>query len=1029
MTTRHPPLIRAGAAALAVLLPVALVCPSLAGGQAAAAPIAQAQSRPAASPAPKPDARKAREAYQEGIRAERKQDWQSAQAAYTDAVTWEPENREYQLRREIARSRLVQSKMDAAERDAISGRLDAARKELLSASYLDPSNAVVRERLAELAAAEPRSTREVREPNPAGQLHVAYQPGTRSFDYRGDTQGAYREIAGQFGVEAAFDVDLVARPVRLRVDNVDFLTATRLLGEMTRTFWRPLTRRLFFVTDDTPQKRREYEPSVLRTVLLPASETPDQMTELLRLVREVTGITRADLNPRDHTLTLRASPRAIAVAADLIDDLEKPAGELILEIEILEVDRDYARHLGITPPQGAKVFTLNPQQIQQAQQSFEGLVNVISQVFGLPSSLAGLTPGQIAALLASGQLGAGALLPPLIAFGGGRTTFLSSMPGAAANFSRMLSLVRRGRRILLRAEDGRAATFFVGDRIPVSLATFSPSIAGGGANVPGVSSTSFPTTNFDAGSAPGFVAAANLHSTNNISDLIVANSGDNTISVLPGNSDGSFGAQAVLNAGSDPVWIATGKFNSNSSAADFVDVAVANKGSDNLSIFLGDGAGALLAPTTLNTGAGTAPVAVVAADFNLDGKVDLAVANQGNNTIEIFLGNGDGTFQPSPPPAVIQLPAGFTPTALAVADFNKDGRLDLAVTGEGANAVWIFLGNGDGTFTTGATLQYATGKSPVWVATGDFDGDGNQDLAIANHADDTVSIFLGKGDGTFAPAANPVVPVGKGPASIAAADYNADGQLDLAVADATHNAVSILLNLGGGLFGPNFELPVGTAPVSIVTGDFNGDTKPDVATANNGSKNVSVILNSTTFSGAANGLAATSFPNAQYLDIGLKVKATPRVHPDGDVTLQMGFEISGPTSQSFNTIPVIQSETLNQTVRLKQNETAALAGFLQSQVSNAITGAPGIAGLPGLGWLGQNQIVQKQDSELLILVTPRLVRLAPRLDHAIYAGHGSLEGSVAASPGLFPTPQPQPAPAQVPPAPQPGLQAVPPSQP
>jgi hypothetical protein len=1027
MTTRHSPLIRAGAAALAVLLPIASVCPSLAGGQAAVAPVAQAQSRPAASPPIKPDARKAKEAYQQGIRAERKQDWQSAHAAYSDAVNWAPENREYQLRREIAKSRLVQEKVDAAERDAISGRPDAARKELVSASYLDPSNTVVRERLAELAAAAPGSVRETREPNLAGQLHVAFQPGTRSFDYRGDTPGAYQEIARQFGVEAAFDVDLVARPVRFRMDNVDFLTATRLLGEMTRTFWRPLTRRLFFVTDDTPPKRREYEPSVLRTVLFPASQTPEQMTELLRLVREVTGITRADLDTRDRTLTLRASPRAIAVAADLIDDLEKPAGELILEIEILEVDRNYERHLGITPPQGAKVFTLNPQQIQQAQLSFEGLVNVISKVFGLPSSLAGLTPGQIAALLATGQLGAGALLPPLLAFGGGRTMFLSTLPSAAANFSRMLSLVRRGRRILLRAEDGRAATFFVGDRIPVSLAAFSPSLAGAGANVPGVSSTSFPTTNFDAGLAPGFVATANLHSTNSVSDLIVANSGDNTISVLPGNGDGSFGTQAALNVGTDPVWIATGKFNSNSSAADFVDVAVANKGSHNLSIFLGDGAGALQAPATLDTGTGTSPVSVVAGDFNQDGKLDLAVANQGNDTIEIFPGNGDGTFQA---PALIQLPAGFTPTALAAADFNKDGHLDLAVTGQGANAVWIFLGNGDGAFTTGANLHYATGQSPVWVSSGDFDGDGNRDLAIANRADNTISILLGKGDGTFVPAANPAVPVGKGPASIAVADYNADGRLDLAVADATDNAVSILLNLGGGLFGPNFELPVATAPVSIVTADFNGDTKPDVATANNGSNNVSVILNSTSFSGAANGLAGMPFPGAQYLDIGLKVKATPRMHPNGDVTLQLGFEISSLTSQSFNSIPVIQSETLNQTVRLKPNETGALAGFMESKVSNAITGAPGIAGLPGIGWLGQNQIVQKQDSELLILVTPRLVRLAPRQDHAIYAGHGSLEGSsAAANPGLFPTPQPQPPPPQAPPAPQPTPQPAPPPQP
>ncbi|MGA8766837.1 MAG: hypothetical protein WB559_07450, partial [Candidatus Acidiferrales bacterium] len=119
-------------------------------------------------------------------------DWGTTYTAYIDAANWAPDNRQYAIHREIAKSRLVQSKMDAAERDAISGRLDAARKELLSASFVDPANAVVRERLAELAAIEPgQQPRKPAHVELAAEPRLEYQDGHRNFDYRGDTQGAY----------------------------------------------------------------------------------------------------------------------------------------------------------------------------------------------------------------------------------------------------------------------------------------------------------------------------------------------------------------------------------------------------------------------------------------------------------------------------------------------------------------------------------------------------------------------------------------------------------------------------------------------------------------------------------------------------------------------------------------------------------------------------------------------------------------------------------------------------------------------
>jgi len=307
-----------------------------------------------------------------------------------------------------------------------------------------------------------------------------------------------------------------------------------------------------------------------------------------------------------------------------------------------------------------------------------------------------------------------------------------------------------------------------------------------------------------------------------------------------------------------------------------------------------------------------------------------------------------------------------------------------------------------------------------------------------------VSVLLGNrtvsnaaiGDGTF--GLQTTYAAGNGPTSIAVADFNIDGRPDLAVADQTGNAVSILLGTGAGVFTPILELPVGTSPVSIVTGDFNGDGKPDIAVANNGSDDVSVILDSSNFSGAINSLTGTPFPGVEYLDVGLKVKATPRIHQNDEVTLHLEFELSSITAQSFNTIPVISNQTVNQTVRVKENETAALAGILEPKLTNVISGTPGIEGLPGIGWLAQNENRQTSESELLILVTPRMVRLAARKDHVIYAGRGSLdragapgpvnEGPIPPGPPGFVTPPlrppvPQPEPQQ-PNQQQPNLQQL-----
>ncbi|HEY6466822.1 MAG TPA: hypothetical protein VIY69_12565, partial [Candidatus Acidoferrales bacterium] len=210
----------------------------------------------AQAPLVKPDARKAKGAFREGQAAEKQQDWETAYEFYSQAAEYAPKNKNYQLRRANVKAALIQSHVDAAERDAISNRLEDARRELLIAKDLDPTNAVVRDRLSEFLADQPAPPKPVSQFASEPQLN--YQKGTQNFDYRGDTRGAYDEVARRFGVEDSFDSDMNSRPVHLVANGVDFPTAMRILGTITGTFWSPVSNRMLFVAQDTPQKRREF---------------------------------------------------------------------------------------------------------------------------------------------------------------------------------------------------------------------------------------------------------------------------------------------------------------------------------------------------------------------------------------------------------------------------------------------------------------------------------------------------------------------------------------------------------------------------------------------------------------------------------------------------------------------------------------------------------------------------------------------------------------------------------------------------
>ena len=201
--------------------------------------------------------------------------------------------------------------------------------------------------------------------------------------------------------------------------------------------------------------------------------------------------------------------------------------------------------------------------------------------------------------------------------------------------------------------------------------------------------------------------------------------------------------------------------------------------------------------SALSTGAGSQPYGVAAGDFNRDGRQDLAVVHSGSNAVSIWLSNGGGGFTQS---AGSPFPVGTTPVAIAVGDVNGDGILDLAVANLGSSTITLLLGNAAGGFTAATGGLIVTGSAPRSIAMGDFNGDGNLDIVTANSGSNNITVLLGNGSGGFAPALGSPFAAGSAPWSIVTGDFNGDGMADLAVANNGSNNVTILLGTGGGAF-------------------------------------------------------------------------------------------------------------------------------------------------------------------------------------------------------------------------------------
>ncbi|CAF4485030.1 unnamed protein product, partial [Rotaria magnacalcarata] len=297
-------------------------------------------------------------------------------------------------------------------------------------------------------------------------------------------------------------------------------------------------------------------------------------------------------------------------------------------------------------------------------------------------------------------------------------------------------------------------------------------------------------------------------------DIALTNAGDGTISLLLGYGNGFFSAQRAYSISFFPYSLAAGDFNNDSR----LDIVAANYADSSISVLLAYDIGALGNEISFAAADGSLLRGVVVSDVNNDTLLDVIVANYGTNTIGVFFGHDNSTFENQR-----KFSMGFNahPDTIAIGDFNKDGEVDIAVANHGTKNIALLLGNRNGMFQTQDSLDNNYELPPLFIRAGDFDNDSRSDIVVAYDGTDNIDVLVAYESGSF--TKHMIYSAGISPQCVSVGDFNNDMRLDIVVCNSGENTASVLLGYGNGSFANQMRYSTGSYPQSLAVGDFNND--------------------------------------------------------------------------------------------------------------------------------------------------------------------------------------------------------------
>jgi general secretion pathway protein D len=436
-----------------------------------------AASDPACNPS-KADLKKSRIAFSKALKLQKAELFDEAYVEFDTAARLVPKNLEYVTALAMVRQQLVFDHLQRGNDDLTNGKMVEAQAEFRSASNLDPQNEFAQQRLrdslTEWAAPINGTPRVVAE---SLEVQVVPSAERHDFHFRGDSRALLTEVASAFGVSAEFDDSIQSKRVHFEIESVDFYTAMRTACEVTATFWVPLSEKQIFLARDNSENHRQFDHMAMRTFYLPQVTTPQELNEMMTLMRTIFDIRFVAQQPQTGMLVVRAPARALDAVTALLENLGGSRPQVMLDIQVFEIDHQLTRDMGIHIPNNFNLFNIPAGAIAALTGALGGGQNIGSLINSLISS-GGINQANsqgIAGLLAQLQGQQNSIFSqPLATFGGGLTLMGLSLDTLSAQLSLNESWVKTLEHSTLRAAQGNEATFRMGSRYPILNASFAP---------------------------------------------------------------------------------------------------------------------------------------------------------------------------------------------------------------------------------------------------------------------------------------------------------------------------------------------------------------------------------------------------------------------------------------------------------------------------------------------------------------------------------------------------------------------------
>jgi general secretion pathway protein D len=438
-------------------------------------PCPQGNHEPACNPSTA-DLKKSKIAFSKGLKLQKAERFDEAYEEFDTAARLVPRNVEYVTTLAMVRQQLVFNHIERGNDDLTGGKLVEAQDEFRSAANLDPQNEFAQQRLRDsLTEWAPKMNETPRVVAESSELQVVPNPSLHEFRFRGDSHALLTQVAGAYGVTAEFDDSVPSRRVHFDIESVDFYQAMRAACDVTGAFWVPLSETQVFLARDNSENHRQFDHMAMRTFYVAGATTPQELNEMLSMLRTIFDIRFVAQQPQTGVLVVRAPAGVLDGVTKLLESFGTSRPQIMLDVQVFEIDHQLTRDMGIHVPNQFTLYNIPAAAILALSglggQNIGSLINQLISSGGINQANSQGIAGLISQL--SGQQNS-IFSTPLATFGGGLTLMGLSLGTLSAELSLNESWVRTLEHYTMRAAQGNEATFRVGSRYPILNASFAP---------------------------------------------------------------------------------------------------------------------------------------------------------------------------------------------------------------------------------------------------------------------------------------------------------------------------------------------------------------------------------------------------------------------------------------------------------------------------------------------------------------------------------------------------------------------------